>query len=363
VYHGPTDSASTYFQDLFYNLPAGESVADWLIDISSGRLEPEVDVAANKDQERQNDADADDHLANEEQETAPLVGERGSGATGPPPIPARSPTHRVATLESIDSSRELMMYIPEIPSKAAFSSDIDPTEGLNEQLHAPPPIPPMSGFISRRLSSVGTPKRPACVMCVQHAIGKTGVTTGKVVQALVEAKDRSTWLSECWRTYFESLNETEINSTYAPPAPYQLPGAVEKPSFFVQLGHQVSRAFLVAWRNRFEKLIDLSIIVIAVILITALDGVAEVTIDEDPEAPFEMVVRPLRDDLETLFTEVFGFSLTRQIQYPLKVGIILCVFLGLAGMKIVTQKRMEFFREAGSGYNLNGTKIRQARLE
>jgi hypothetical protein len=37
----------------------------------------------------------------------------------------------------------------------------------------------------------------------------------------------------------------------------------------------------------------------------------------------------------------------------LKVGIILCVLLGLTGTKIVTSKRIEFFREAGSGYNIN----------
>jgi hypothetical protein len=37
----------------------------------------------------------------------------------------------------------------------------------------------------------------------------------------------------------------------------------------------------------------------------------------------------------------------------LKVGIILCVLLGLTGTKIVTSKRLEFFRESGSGYNLN----------
>ena len=40
VYHGPVDEAEKYFNKLNYELPAGESIADWLIDISSGSLEP-----------------------------------------------------------------------------------------------------------------------------------------------------------------------------------------------------------------------------------------------------------------------------------------------------------------------------------
>ena len=38
VYHRPTLEARLYFQGLGYFMPEGESVADWLIDISSGRL-------------------------------------------------------------------------------------------------------------------------------------------------------------------------------------------------------------------------------------------------------------------------------------------------------------------------------------
>lgn len=38
VYHGPTRDALSYFTNLGYTLPEGESVADWLMDISSGQL-------------------------------------------------------------------------------------------------------------------------------------------------------------------------------------------------------------------------------------------------------------------------------------------------------------------------------------
>jgi energy-coupling factor transporter ATP-binding protein EcfA2 len=47
VYHGPIAGAENYFSNLNYSLPPGESVADWLIDIASGRLEP---IAADVEQ-------------------------------------------------------------------------------------------------------------------------------------------------------------------------------------------------------------------------------------------------------------------------------------------------------------------------
>ena len=40
VYHGPVSKCEKYFKMLKYDLPAGESIADWLIDISSGDLAP-----------------------------------------------------------------------------------------------------------------------------------------------------------------------------------------------------------------------------------------------------------------------------------------------------------------------------------
>ena len=40
-YTGPAANAKSYFQSKGYELPEGESVADWLIDISSGALTPD----------------------------------------------------------------------------------------------------------------------------------------------------------------------------------------------------------------------------------------------------------------------------------------------------------------------------------
>lgn len=45
-FHGPTKNAKDYFESRGYQLPEGESVADWLIDISSGQLAPDEDGMA-----------------------------------------------------------------------------------------------------------------------------------------------------------------------------------------------------------------------------------------------------------------------------------------------------------------------------
>lgn len=46
-------------------------------------------------------------------------------------------------------------------------------------------------------------------------------------------------------------------------------------------------------------------------------------------------------------------SLGNNIQYALKVGVISAVLIGLTAAKSIAVKRLEFFREAGSGINAN----------
>ena len=212
------------------SLPEGESVADFLIDVSSGRLEPENDIAANKDQEK-NESE-DNQLSREEE--APS----GDDDIEAPPVSSPEAVNRVDSPDSAEGSNELTLKIPYLPSKGGTERQ---TSGDSGSFHDPPPIPRMSWIDNRRQSTTGTSlARPSCVMCDSHAIGKMGVTTGKVVQALAEAKDRSTWLAECWQCHFDCPANQELEALYSPPEPYQLPETVEKPSFVVQLNHQGS---------------------------------------------------------------------------------------------------------------------------
>jgi hypothetical protein len=56
-----------------------------------------------------------------------------------------------------------------------------------------------------------------------------------------------------------------------------------------------------------------------------------------------------------MFALARGVSLFRMgnFRFPLKVGIITAVLMGLQSTKVLTNKRIEFFREASSGYNIN----------
>ena len=72
VYHGPTSGSKQYFNNLGYILPEGESVADWLIDISSGTLEPENSPnVSDGDEDNSDDDNEDDDVG-----AAGLVGNR-----------------------------------------------------------------------------------------------------------------------------------------------------------------------------------------------------------------------------------------------------------------------------------------------
>jgi hypothetical protein len=101
---------------------------------------------------------------------------------------------------------------------------------------------------------------------------------------------------------------------FEPPNKYDLPIRIEEPSLWTQFRNQLRRALIVAWRNRFSKTIDFTVIVLAVIVITALDGTTNVSVDDDPDIPYEVMVRPLKDDMSTIFQQLFSYSMTYQIQ-------------------------------------------------
>ena len=53
------------------------------------------------------------------------------------------------------------------------------------------------------------------------------------------------------------------------------------------------------------------------------------------------------------FSLVLARFLGHSFRYGLKAGVILAVIVGLTATKPITEKRIEFFREAGSGYDVN----------
>eukprot|EP00532_Pseudo-nitzschia_australis_P020819 CAMPEP_0168291848 /NCGR_PEP_ID=MMETSP0142_2-20121227/6616_1 /TAXON_ID=44445 /ORGANISM="Pseudo-nitzschia australis, Strain 10249 10 AB" /LENGTH=897 /DNA_ID=CAMNT_0008239483 /DNA_START=9 /DNA_END=2702 /DNA_ORIENTATION=+ len=277
MYHGPTEGAEPYFGHLDYKLPKGESVADWLIDISSGRLEPENTVA--------------------------MTRETSVGML----------KNKTSRKEETEVSKRSKTVSGERKGKLSIGQSAI-TDG--------------------------------------NCVGKKGVTTGKIVRALEDGKIRRAWLCNEWLKYFENM-DSEEKALYEPPEKYDLPVNTIKPSFLNQFVNQMRRAIVVAWRNRFSKTISSTIIVGSVIFITALDGVTTVAIDSDPQLPFDVLVRPQESDQRNVLMQLFAYADSQQMHYPMKVGIILCIIVGLPATNTLTSKRMEFFRESGSGYDMN----------
>lgn len=132
-------------------------------------------------------------------------------------------------------------------------------------------------------------------------------------RAIEVAKMRRAWLCKVWLIYFNNLGDKE-KSIYEPPEKYELPIETNKHSFWYQFSYQVNRALLVAWRNRFQKIVNCTIIVGSVIFITVLDGVTKVSIDRDPNLPFATLLRPEQVDFPDIFNDLFVYSQSAQLQ-------------------------------------------------
>jgi hypothetical protein len=170
-----------------------------------------------------------------------------------------------------------------------------------------------SEFASLISDSVHISAAPGQAVTDRNCVGVKGVTTGKVAQAFEEAKVRRAWLYDEWMNHMANLTPDQ-KAIYEPPEKYDLPFRVQKPLFWYQFVNQLRRGIVVASRNRFSKIIDCTIIVVAVIVITALDGTTEVAMDDNPDLAYEVMVRPVKDDLSTIFQRLFAYSMTRQIQ-------------------------------------------------
>ena len=127
------------------------------------------------------------------------------------------------------------------------------------------------------------------------------------------AKLRRAWLCKTWLIYFNGLGKKE-KLIYEPPDKYELPVETVKKSFWYQFSYQVNRSLLVAWRNRFSKIVNCTIIVGSIVFISALDGVTKVTVDRDPNLPFATLVRPEQSDFPEIFKDLFAYSQSAQLQ-------------------------------------------------
>ncbi|CAB9497095.1 Putative white-brown complex homolog protein 30 [Seminavis robusta] len=276
VYHGPVMLAEQYFTDLNYELPPGEALADWLIDISSGRLEP-------KDDE-----------------------ETGSTAV-------TAPTSNGGASEEMDSA-DLVRAASGLVYPSVEGEESNPLLGDS--------------------------------------------TAVEFENDAARAKSRREILYAHWKEHFGSLSD-ESKEIYKAPEAFDLPKKRIMKPFHNQLIYQIHRLFVVGGRNWLAKLIDTSVIVGAVVLIAIMDGTVKATREDSlNDLRYESIAEPTSVEvLVTEFPKLFRYAISANIidlqGHASKLGVIIAVLVGLSATKVITSKRKEFFREAGSGYNVN----------
>jgi len=175
---------------------------------------------------------------------------------------------------------------------------------------------------------------------------------GKAKEAITDAALRREWLYEEWKKYFDGL-EGEEREIYKVPAETEVPGAKNKQPFFAQLLHQLSRITLVSYRNLTAKLVDTVILIIAAVIISLVSGLPLITAPNNPSFEFEALVSFNQDSAPGIVAELFKYAATIQQTYPLQIGLITAVLVGLQASRTLTSKQLEFFRETSSGYNSN----------
>lgn len=104
-----------------------------------------------------------------------------------------------------------------------------------------------------------------------------------------------------------------------------------------------------------SKIADTFVIVLAVTLVTALEGTVELTKNHKPSIHFFILTSGNPIFLVMKFPELFYFALGKiqsNVEYAMKIGSLTAITIGLSASKAITKTRLEFFREAGSGYNI-----------
>jgi len=236
VYHGSVDSAQEYFTNMNYKLPQGESVADWLIDISSGELSPSVD----------------------------------------------HPLHR-----QMSALQEM--------SKVEKAS-------LNRER-----------------------------------------------------------LYENWSSHFQNLISVEDKGKDEETHP---PLRTKRPGFLSQTWYQFTRCVILFNRNISSELQDACLIIGGTLAIVLLDGTLSLNVGHDPNIDHEYAVLTgvgSSEEANSMFEQIALPSLfyhTRRglavsMGFLTKTSTIICVLTALSSIKALMQKRVEFFREAGSGCDVN----------
>jgi ABC-type multidrug transport system ATPase subunit len=126
-----------------------------------------------------------------------------------------------------------------------------------------------------------------------------------------QAKTTCELLHDNWTKHVKELSKKK-RAKYEPPSPFGLPRKKEKPPFIDQLFHHLRRLLILTERNWLARLIDTTLIIVTVILVTLMDGAAEPTMEVDMhDLNYERLTDP--SSVESLLLEfptLFSYAIS-----------------------------------------------------
>lgn len=173
--------------------------------------------------------------------------------------------------------------------------------------------------------------------------------------SLVKARLAREKLYQQYSVHFENLPSSAKEEYFNPPKPFALPIMPKPVPGWHQLLIQLRRNCLLTWRNRDARQIDGGILIIAIFLMTLLGGEKISSFDHNPTALMWMKFIASDYDASEMLPIVFMYALqgiNTALSYAMLVGIIMSVLIGLNASKVITEKKLEFYREAQSGVNV-----------
>ena len=168
-------------------------------------------------------------------------------------------------------------------------------------------------------------------------------------------------LYKAWTSHFSNLS-TEDMAIYASPEKSNLPSKRVKPPFLSQAQYQLHRCALLFQRNFTSKMQEVFLIVGGTVIIALLSKTMALSKNSSLLIPYQYTV--LQAAGIPQFTEFFEKFILAFFQhsargfvemttYLLMVSVIISVLSAIASSKAFTEKRVEFFREAASGIDIN----------
>lgn len=364
VYHGPATECRAYFENLGFQMQQGESQADWFLDISSGEVESSDIEAGGTNGGIMNTSPSNKSIFGNSFEVALQTADE----------------HDIGfVLEQADGVERGNFAVKEV-SKIRYATtsaenDIrvgDKVVGINGHGVGQMTLEDAKALISKHSEDLTTEESIVFVQLMRQGEEEQSNDSAEddgeesfllnpdkpsnEDGALSKARVAREKLYRQWSVHFENLSPSQKARYYNSPKPFSLPITPKAVPGWRQLLVQLRRNCLLSWRNRNARLLDCVILLIAIFAMTLLGGVKSSSFKRNPGSNFLWIkFISSKEDASQMLPLAFMYALqgVSIIQsYAMMVGLIVSVLIGLNATKIITEKKLEFFRESQSGVSV-----------